>query len=241
MVGIGNLFPFEVTSFSGEIAKRLDRRKPDAKCGPGEPPDKERSRTCRKALDYIQARTQRNRTTGHGSPMSPFLAPMRADAGVSEGEFPCTPVVLDTNAVLDWLVFCDPSCAALSDALQNGRMRWLASNAMREELAHVLARRTFDTWAPRFDAVWSAWDHLARMVEPAGPCRPVAGMRCSDADDQKFIDLALLYGARWLLTRDRAVLGLAGRGRALGLQILTPTQWMAAGGAQCIAPSRTAA
>jgi len=51
-------------------------------------------------------------------------------------------------------------------------------------------------------------------------------MRCNDPDDQKFVDLALAYGARWLLSRDRAVLKLAKRCRTLGLQVLTPEQWL---------------
>src|SRR6202007_1466450 len=57
MVGIGNLFPFEVTSFPAESeAPRWEvgpkpRMKPS--CAVGRP-DKERSRVCRKALDYIR-------------------------------------------------------------------------------------------------------------------------------------------------------------------------------------------
>ena len=57
MVGIGNLFPFEVTWFPeeaersrGKGARTRDRFHDQC----GGPPDKERSRVCRKALDYIQ-------------------------------------------------------------------------------------------------------------------------------------------------------------------------------------------
>ena len=53
-------------------------------------------------------------------------------------------------------------------------------------------------------------------------------LRCTDADDQKFIDLALGYGARWLLSRDRAVLKLARRAQPLGLAVMTPDAWPAA-------------
>ncbi|MFT7776961.1 putative toxin-antitoxin system toxin component, PIN family [Roseateles sp.] len=48
---------------------------------------------------------------------------------------------------------------------------------------------------------------------------------CRDPDDQKFIDLALAARARWLISRDKAVLALAKRARLRGLAILTPERW----------------
>jgi predicted nucleic acid-binding protein len=50
-------------------------------------------------------------------------------------------------------------------------------------------------------------------------------MRCTDPDDQVFIDLALACKARWLLSKDRALLKLARRARALGLSIQPPASW----------------
>jgi predicted nucleic acid-binding protein len=45
-------------------------------------------------------------------------------------------------------------------------------------------------------------------------------------DDQKFIDLALLGGATWLVSRDKAVLKLARRCRAqAGLVVTPPHLW----------------
>jgi len=48
---------------------------------------------------------------------------------------------------------------------------------------------------------------------------------CRDPDDQMFIDLAVEAKARWLISRDRAVLALAKRARAFGVEILTPEAW----------------
>ena len=48
------------------------------------------------------------------------------------------PLVIDTNIVLDLLVFRDPAAAPLSEALGARRLAWLATDAMREELARVL-------------------------------------------------------------------------------------------------------
>ena len=50
-------------------------------------------------------------------------------------------------------------------------------------------------------------------------------MRCTDADDQKFIDLALGARAVALLSADRAVLRLARRAAAFGLVITTVAGW----------------
>ncbi|HWH83931.1 MAG TPA: PIN domain-containing protein [Burkholderiaceae bacterium] len=130
--------------------------------------------------------------------------------------------VLDTNVVLDWLVFHDPRCAALMRAIAAGELRWVATEAMREELAHVLHGGTLDRWAPDVAAVHAAWDrHCDTRPEP--PAAPLAGWpRCRDRDDQKFIDLALAGPARWLFSRDRAVLRLARRLGAAGVEVTTP-------------------
>ena len=145
-------------------------------------------------------------------------------------------VVLDTNVVLDWLVFRNPACAALENALGDAlggaqpraTLRWCASAAMRDELAHVLGRGVARAWAPDLAALWTQWER--DCVEVATPTflAPAMRLRCTDADDQMFIDFSLAHGARWLLSRDRAVLKLARRARPFGLTIATLTDWAAA-------------
>jgi predicted nucleic acid-binding protein len=136
-------------------------------------------------------------------------------------------VVLDTNAVLDWLVFRDPACDSWAARLAGGQVRWLASRPMREELAHVLGRGIGHAWAPHLPTLWQTWDRFADMVAPAtlGGALP---LRCTDPDDQKFIDLALAHRARWLVSRDRAVLKLGRRARSWGVEVLTPESWLRA-------------
>lgn len=135
-------------------------------------------------------------------------------------------IVLDTNVVLAALLYRDASCAKLTDQLAAGRLHWIASAAMRAELAHVLSRPAFDELRPSAHELWSQWDNWCTPVEAAEPIIDGApGMRCTDPDDQIFIDLALSRGAHWLLSRDVAVLKLAKRARAYGLQILTPAAW----------------
>lgn len=135
------------------------------------------------------------------------------------------PVVLDTNAVLDWLVFRHPACAGWSGWLESGSVRWLSSRALRDELAHVLGRGVASAWAPDLAALWAHWERWSTPVEPAPLAGAATRLRCTDADDQKFVDLALAHGARWLVSRDKAVLKLARRAAPLGLQVLTPERW----------------
>jgi len=136
-------------------------------------------------------------------------------------------VVLDTNAVLDWLVFRHASCVRWDSCFAGGRVRWLTTTAMRDELAHVLGRGVASAWAPDLAALWATWDRWATPIEAGALVPPASRPRCTDADDQKFIDLALAHRARWLISRDRAVLKLARRVRPLGLAILTPETWEA--------------
>ena len=52
---------------------------------------------------------------------------------------PATPVVLDTNIVLDLFIFKDAQTQELRYALSQAKFSWLATAAMREELERVLA------------------------------------------------------------------------------------------------------
>lgn len=134
-------------------------------------------------------------------------------------------LVLDSNVVFDWLYFRDPRCAALAQAITQRRVCWIATAAMGDELEHVLERGALGTrWPDGPSAVRHGWQHWASLVDaPAAPA-PLA-MRCTDADDQKFIDLALGARAVALLSADRAVLRLARRARAHGLAITTASAW----------------
>jgi predicted nucleic acid-binding protein len=134
-------------------------------------------------------------------------------------------VVLDTNVVLDWLLFADPGVQALVTAIEQGRLRWIATAAMRGEFEHVLGRglaAAHNAEPARFEATWARHCVERPPAPPAG-----APLRCTDSDDQKFIDLALAADAHWLVSRDRAVLKLRSKAAALGLAILVPSQWRA--------------
>ena len=134
------------------------------------------------------------------------------------------PLVLDTNVVLDWLVFRDPAAAALHPQLLAGLWQWHATAEIRAEAELVLTYQSLSVWKPDRNAVLDTWDKLARTVA-APTFAPTSPLRCTDPDDQKFIDLAMALPGATLLSRDRAVLKLARRARPLGLTIATPQAW----------------
>jgi putative PIN family toxin of toxin-antitoxin system len=148
-------------------------------------------------------------------------------AASAQGELPLTLrpplVVMDTNVVLDWLLFKEPSVVALGTAVADGRVAWVATASMRDELAHVLGRGLAAVRQANVAAILAQWD--ARVV--LRPDAVAHRLACTDPDDQKFIDLALASRARWLVSRDRAVLKLARRATQLGLTIIGPSAWRA--------------
>lgn len=129
-------------------------------------------------------------------------------------------LVLDTNAVLDWLLFRDLAADAFGAAISEHRVVWLASRAMRREFDDVLGRARLTEWQTDAEHCLRLWDAHARMTDSEPPA---SSLRCRDPDDQVFVDLALQHGCRWLITRDRAVLDLRSSARALGLTIVTPS------------------
>jgi putative PIN family toxin of toxin-antitoxin system len=127
-------------------------------------------------------------------------------------------LVIDTNIVLDLLVFEDLAQATLRDAVQQGQVVWLATQAMRDELARVLvypqvARRLLARHLPAQE-VLVQFDNRSRRVLPAAR----APVRCRDPDDQIFIDLAVAHRAE-LLSKDAMVLRLRKRLAALGVAV----------------------
>jgi putative PIN family toxin of toxin-antitoxin system len=126
------------------------------------------------------------------------------------------PIVLDTNIVLDLFVFNDPLTQPLRSGLQSGTLRWIATTPMREELARVLAYpkivQRLQFYQRTADEVLQHMDNLVQWVDVA----PKAPVTCKDADDQKFIDLAVAHKTQ-LLSKDQAVLCMQKRLLALGV------------------------
>jgi uncharacterized protein len=131
---------------------------------------------------------------------------------------PPVAVVIDTQTLLDWQLFRNPVCAAWT--LPGPTWRWLATATMRDELGFVLNRAWSERWAAPAE-VLAFFDAHASLL----PAPPTSRLRCTDPDDQVFIDLALAHAPALLLTRDRALLRLAKRAAPAGVMVLPPSRW----------------
>ena len=124
-------------------------------------------------------------------------------------------IILDTNIVLDLLVFDDAATAPLHKALQSRRLQWIATAPMRDELERVLAYpqivKRLQFYGKSAAQVLQARDAQVRTVEVA----PKASVTCKDPDDQIFVDLAVAHRCL-VLSKDQAVLCMQKRLLVLG-------------------------
>jgi putative PIN family toxin of toxin-antitoxin system len=128
-------------------------------------------------------------------------------------------------------VFDDPGIVPIRNAVGTGRAEIYMDAVCEEELARVLARgfakRTLDAKAQ--EACIAQCRRLSKRIET----RLAEGERrqlpvCRDPDDQKFLEAALAAGARFLVTKDRALLELAHKRARLPFRIVKPADFRAA-------------
>ena len=118
-------------------------------------------------------------------------------------------LVLDTNVVLDLLHFDDAGARPLLRALEDRRVRCVATDATLEEWRRVLAYPEFALDSMQQAARLARYQDLSETV--VGLVADTVLPRCSDPDDQKFIELAAASHAQGLVSKDRAVLKLRRR------------------------------
>lgn len=134
-------------------------------------------------------------------------------------------LVLDTNVILDLLVWHDASVRGLAAALASGRAVALGGAACLEELRQVLQRPEFAR--PGCDVRELFAGFAGRCDTPSERCAndlpPLP--RCRDASDQKFLQLARATRADLLVTRDKDLLRLARKSQRIpDFHIVTPQQ-----------------
>jgi putative PIN family toxin of toxin-antitoxin system len=135
-------------------------------------------------------------------------------------------LVLDTNVVLDLVVFGDPGVRHIGQAIRSGAAVPLTTRQCLDELRRVLAYPALKLDSPAQNDAFERFCAQALLIEA-----PVSGSaelpRCADADDQKFLELALHSGARFLLTKDKALLRMARAAARLGnFEILHPSRFV---------------
>ena len=142
-------------------------------------------------------------------------------------------LVLDTNVVVDWLVFDDPFMLPLRAGVLNGRIAVLTHEPAITELCRVLGYKPLKLDAWRQEEIFKHYlgqttvfnmpadFSLKHLMLPGG------FPRCRDRDDEHFLALAYHANADALVSRDNAVYGLKTRAAKFGMSILNVPQMIA--------------
>lgn len=135
-----------------------------------------------------------------------------------------TQVVLDTNVCLDLFVFHDPRWALLLDGLSDGSIQAFTRDDCRQEwlaVLHYTHLPVDDANRPQCVAAFDRHISCVTLQEES-----LLLPRCSDKDDQKFLEVARDAGVETLITKDKALLKLAKKMRQLGkFRIETPEKF----------------
>ena len=116
-------------------------------------------------------------------------------------------LVLDTNILLDIFVFQDERAADLRKALLSKAIRPFSSQATLIEFADVLSRPLFCLEASAQEGILSQWKGMSYILNDADI--PASPWKCSDPDDQIFLDLAYFNRPSTLISKDHALLIMA--------------------------------
>lgn len=127
-------------------------------------------------------------------------------------------VILDTNAVLELLHWRDERLTPLATRIANKTVSLYTRPDCLNELARVLTYTHLKISAESAREILEQWRNQCHVVDIATPALP----RCSDPDDQKFLQLAVSVDADLLITRDKAVLRMDRRKKFGHTRILTP-------------------
>lgn len=141
--------------------------------------------------------------------------------------------VVDTNVVIDWLMFNDPYMEPMRERVADGRLVVLTYPPATDELKRVLGYRQLKLTPARQADIHARYCNLTTTVSlPEGATlknlmMPGGFPRCRDRDDEHFIALAFHQKADALVSRDNAVFGLKARAAKFGLTILNVQQAIA--------------
>ena len=131
--------------------------------------------------------------------------------------FDAPTVILDTNIVMDILVFKDPSVAPIVKAIDDDRLIPLLHPETFAELVDVLGRSMFKLMSDEVDAKALDWHSRCRFI--SGELPP--NTYCKDQEDDKFFQLALLTHCPFLITKDKLVLKARKRAKRDAIAVMT--------------------
>lgn len=134
-------------------------------------------------------------------------------------------IVLDTNVCLDLFAFRDPRWALIMNGLQDMTLKALTHAECRNEWLAVLHYPHLPVDDQNRGEIVSSFDQFISVEE--FPTKPVRLPVCTDKDDQKFLEFSRDAEVDVLVSKDKALLKLARKTKALGLfAIETPEQFL---------------
>jgi putative PIN family toxin of toxin-antitoxin system len=126
-------------------------------------------------------------------------------------------LVLDTNVILDLLVFKDPSTKPIRLLLDAKLVDAVRSEVSMLELIDVIQRPSFKLSEEQQQAILKSWESSSRLLENTA-IEP-APFTCRDPDDQVFINMAYSLRPALLLSKDLRVLELQAIAKRYGVEI----------------------
>ena len=137
---------------------------------------------------------------------------------------PC--LVLDTNVILDLLVFRDPTAEPIRHLLDAKLVDAVRSEASMLELVDVIQRPIFKLSQQEQEIILLVWESLTRLVE--NTAIESAPFICRDLDDQIFLDMAYSIRPAVLFSKDLRVLELRVSAKGHGVEITNQYDYLQA-------------
>jgi putative PIN family toxin of toxin-antitoxin system len=135
-------------------------------------------------------------------------------------------LVLDTNVILDLLVFKDPSTEPIRLMLDAKLVDAVRSEASMLELVDVIQRPIFKLSQQEQEMILQAWEGVTRLLE--NTAIESAPFICRDLDDQIFLDMAYSIRPAVLFSKDLRVLELRVSAKGHGVEITNQYDYLQA-------------
>lgn len=126
-------------------------------------------------------------------------------------------IVLDTNVLLDILVFDDERAHPLRAALENAQFKAVATSKTIDEFMDVISRDQFQLTIEQQAEILNQWRAWSSLIDDESLAP--APWKCKDRDDQVFINLAFTLKPSTLISKDKQVLKIAKRAQKEGILI----------------------
>jgi putative PIN family toxin of toxin-antitoxin system len=160
------------------------------------------------------------------------MSPTIISESLVDSDAPSTTLtlVLDTNVVLDWLLFADPLLDSLTHGVFDSKVEVLTHVPALNELQRVLGYPAFKLDPNRQATLFEHYRCRTRISDLPPDFTlhnlllPTDFPDCKDPDDQHFLALCYHTHADALITRDKALLALRKRARKFGVTVMDVRQ-----------------